>query len=79
MRRWGEEETHSYIFGWEEDIELAKKAVRDHVLDRNGKYDGIIFECSRGFRRATEVCRVAHVKWKGHFEETSPTTYVWYD
>jgi len=40
-RRWGDEETHSYIVGWCYEFFMAKEMADTVIEDRGGKYAGV--------------------------------------
>lgn len=59
-RRWGSEESHCYIYGWERDKDVAMQMADQLRDDRGGKYAGIVYEVYGGitpFGNRTEVYR----------------------
>jgi hypothetical protein len=42
MKRWGAEETHHYLMGVFDNLDLAKQVAEENRQDRGGKYEWVI-------------------------------------
>ena len=56
--RYGDDCSHSYFLGWEDDLKRAKK-IADDEWDYRGrmKYSGVIYEMGKGKSKVKEVYR----------------------
>lgn len=62
-RRWGEDETHSYLCGWSEDVEKAKDVAEKEADYRGGKYVCVVYETFEGW---SEDCPEEVYRTKGY-------------
>jgi hypothetical protein len=47
--RWGEDDSHCYLIGWEDNLKRAKKLADDEWEHRGCmKYSGVVFEVPKG-------------------------------
>ena len=58
MFRWGMEESHSYLLGSWDTVIMAESEARNEVVDRDGKYDGVVYETTLngGKRTNKAIC-----------------------
>jgi len=56
-RRWGEEETHSYICGWSPNACDACDIADDEAERRGGKYAGVVYRIYRWAHECSEIYR----------------------
>jgi len=59
MRRWGDDNKHSYFWGLWENYSEAEKHAKEHMVDRAGKYDGFILRANPNSFE-WEVARIIH-------------------
>ena len=54
--RWGHEDGHIYLLGNNVTCEQSEVAAKEHVEDRDGKYDCIVYECLLDSTEKHAVC-----------------------